>query len=93
MSRNGEFGRLLGASGPLARVIEGFESRREPQLMADWVGEALASRGIDQGRLVAKGYGQGTPIADNKTEAGRQTNRRVEFKIVEKAAKGENNAK
>jgi len=41
----GEYGRLLGSNGPLARVIEGFESRREQQLMADWVGETLATRG------------------------------------------------
>jgi hypothetical protein len=38
----GEYGRLLGSNGPLARVIEGFQSRREQQLMADWVGETLA---------------------------------------------------
>jgi OmpA-OmpF porin, OOP family len=60
---------------------------------ADSVKKALGSRGIDQGRLVAKGYGQSAPIDDNKTETGRQKNRRVEFKIVEKAGKGENHAK
>ena len=62
---------------------------------ADSVKKALGSRGVDQGRLVAKGYGQSTPIDDNTTEAGRQKNRRVEFKIIEKAAKpnGVNNAK
>ena len=46
MSGSGEFGRLLGPDGPLARVIDGFESRREQQLMADWVGETLAARGV-----------------------------------------------
>ena len=45
MNGRGEFGRLLGPNGQLARVIEGFESRREQQLMADWVGETLATRG------------------------------------------------
>ena len=44
MTGVGEYGRLLGPDGPLARVIEGFESRREQQHMADWVGEALAAR-------------------------------------------------
>ena len=43
MSGRGDYGRLLGPEGPLARVIDGFESRREQQHMADWVGEALAS--------------------------------------------------
>ncbi len=46
MSAPGEFGRLLGPQGPLARVIAGFESRREQQHMADWVGEALATHGM-----------------------------------------------
>ncbi len=46
MSTLGEYGRLLGPQGPLARVIPDFESRREQQLMADWVGEALATRGM-----------------------------------------------
>jgi len=46
VSGSGEFGRLLGPDGPLARVIDGFESRREQQLMADWVGETLAARGV-----------------------------------------------
>ncbi|MBX3200693.1 MAG: OmpA family protein [Labilithrix sp.] len=57
------------------------------------VTKALASRGIDEGRLAAKGYGQTMPIDDNQSEAGRQKNRRVEFKILEKAAKGANDAK
>ena len=50
---------LLGPDGPLARVIEGFESRREQQLMADWVGETLESRGmlaIEAGTGTGKTY-------------------------------------
>jgi len=33
--------------------------------------------GIEKGRLSAKGYGLTKPIADNKTAAGRQKNRRI----------------
>ena len=44
----------------------------------------LASKGIDEGRLVAKGFGQEKPLADNKTEEGRAKNRRVEIHIVER---------
>lgn len=43
----------------------------------------LIERGIAAERLEAMGYGQTRPIADNKTEAGREQNRRVEFKVLE----------
>jgi ATP-dependent DNA helicase DinG len=60
VSGRGEYGRLLGPSGPLARVIEGFESRREQQLMADWVGETLAARGL---LAIEAGTGTGKTFA------------------------------
>jgi len=41
----------------------------------------LAKKGVDRGRLVAKGYGDANPIADNETAAGRSKNRRTEFKV------------
>lgn len=56
----GEYAALLGPEGPLTRVIDGFESRREQQLMADWVGEALASRGV---LAVEAGTGTGKTFA------------------------------
>lgn len=42
----------------------------------------LAGKGIAPGRMVAKGYGETTPIATNGTEEGRQQNRRTEFKVL-----------
>jgi OmpA-OmpF porin, OOP family len=42
----------------------------------------LVSRGLDASRLEAKGYGESKPIASNKTEAGRQLNRRVELHVI-----------
>ena len=41
----------------------------------------LIAHGVESTRMTARGYGLTMPIADNNTKAGRQKNRRVEFKI------------
>ena len=42
----------------------------------------LMSRGIEKGRLSAKGYGSSKPIDTNATNEGRSNNRRVEIRIL-----------
>jgi outer membrane protein OmpA-like peptidoglycan-associated protein len=44
----------------------------------------LISKGVSKNRLEYKGYGLTQPIATNETDAGRQMNRRTEFKILSK---------
>jgi outer membrane protein OmpA-like peptidoglycan-associated protein len=48
---------------------------------AQAVVNALIAAGVDKSRLKARGFGKENPICDNKTEAGRQCNRRVEVSI------------
>jgi len=50
---------------------------------AEAVVEALIERGVSYRRLYAVGYGEGLPIADNDTAAGKRANRRIAFSIVE----------
>jgi OmpA-OmpF porin, OOP family len=52
------------------------------QKRAESVAAYLASKGISPQRLIAKGYGESVPIADNSTEEGMSKNRRVEMKVV-----------
>jgi outer membrane protein OmpA-like peptidoglycan-associated protein len=44
----------------------------------------LEGKGVEKARMVSKGYGPDKPIADNKTDAGRAENRRVEVHILKK---------
>jgi ATP-dependent DNA helicase DinG len=54
------YGELLGPAGPLAVAVPAFESRREQQEMADWVGEALEERAV---LAVEAGTGTGKTFA------------------------------
>lgn len=47
------------------------------------VRDYLIQHAVDQTKLVATGYGETRPIADNNTQEGRERNRRVEFNVVD----------
>ena len=63
------------ASGP-ARENLALSQRR-----ANAVRDALVEAGVARDRLVAYGYGEGVPLADNATPEGRARNRRIEFRF------------
>lgn len=48
---------------------------------AESIKSYLVSKGANASRIEATGYGMNQPIATNKTAAGRQQNRRVEFTL------------
>lgn len=52
------------------------------QKRADAVLLALQQRRVRTRNFTAKGYGETVPIADNGSEAGREANRRIEFKLL-----------
>lgn len=56
---------------------------RLSQGRADSVVRYLVAQGASPGQLVAKGFGETTPIASNDTEEGRTLNRRVEFRFLQ----------
>jgi outer membrane protein OmpA-like peptidoglycan-associated protein len=60
-----------------AELNRALSQKRAEAVVAYFVG-----KGVEPNRLTAKGYGPDVAIASNKTAAGRQQNRRVEFHIV-----------
>ncbi len=49
---------------------------------AQTVYDYLVEKGVTEDRLRARGYGQNQPIDTNDTDAGREKNRRTEFRII-----------
>jgi len=56
-------------------------NQRLSQRRADAVKKYLTDRGVDSSRVSAIGYGESSPVADNKYSAGRKQNRRVELSV------------
>lgn len=60
---------------------EGFNQRLSQQ-RAEAVLAALAAGGVDTAQMTARGYGESLPVASNDSEAGREANRRIEFRLL-----------
>ena len=68
---------------PSVLIIRTTMNQQLSQARADAVLNAIMARRVLTSNLSAKGYGESRPIADNKTEEGREANRRIEFRLVE----------
>ena len=73
---------LLNIGGHTDSVGSSESNQRLSQRRADAVKKYLTDRGIDSSRVTAVGYGESNPIADNKYNAGRKQNRRVELSVT-----------
>ena len=62
----------------------GTESRNKTLSLnrAKSVADHLIRKGVTSARIQVSGYGSAKPISTNDTEAGRQANRRIEFKVL-----------
>jgi outer membrane protein OmpA-like peptidoglycan-associated protein len=78
---------LVEVGGHTDNAGNAADNKTLSQKRADAVVKYLTGKGIAANRLTAKGYGQDKPIADNKTKAGQQKNRRVEFVILKSTKK------
>jgi outer membrane protein OmpA-like peptidoglycan-associated protein/tetratricopeptide (TPR) repeat protein len=52
------------------------------EMRANSVKEYLIKRGVKADRLFTHGYGEGSPVSDNETPAGKKLNRRTEITIL-----------
>ena len=78
---------LVEVAGHTDNAGSAADNKALSQKRAEAVVKYIAGKGIDAARLQAKGYGPDKPIADNKTRAGQQKNRRVEFVILKSTKK------
>ncbi len=79
---------LLSGPDVLIRVVGHTDSvggRQSNQILSEERAQAvvdyLVSQGVDASQLIASGFGETKPIADNTTEEGRAQNRRIEFVV------------
>lgn len=63
-------------------------NQRLSERRAQSVADAMTQRGIERTRMTVTGYGEADPVASNSTASGRQENRHVEFVILNRKSKG-----
>ncbi|SFE31884.1 OmpA family protein [Roseivivax sediminis] len=89
-----EIADLLKICGEIPLEIQGHTDSQGREVMNQQLSQDRAQAVLDQLRqrrvltasYRATGYGEEEPIADNDTEAGREANRRIEFRLIEPEA-------
>jgi outer membrane protein OmpA-like peptidoglycan-associated protein len=71
--------RVSGHTDNTGRSVVNLRLSRE---RAQAIKSYLLAHGVDQGQVIAQGYGATQPIADNSSETGRASNRRIEISYV-----------
>lgn len=82
---------ILKLCGAIRLEIQGHTDSQGREVMNQQLSQARAQSVLNELRArrvltstySAKGYGESTPIADNKTEDGREANRRIEFRLIQ----------
>lgn len=77
----------LEASGHTCNIGTNAYNQKLSERRAESVKAYLVKKGVAPQRVVTVGYGETRPMADNKTRAGREQNRRVEICTVLKEEK------
>lgn len=72
-------GRKIHVSGHTDNVGKPESNKALSQQRADSVKAYLVSKGVPADNLIAEGFGEEKPVADNATPEGRQRNRRIAF--------------
>jgi OmpA-OmpF porin, OOP family len=75
-------GHVLEIAGYTDNTGDSALNRALSQKRAEAVREAFIKYGADPDTLVAKGYGDADPIANNDTAEGRLKNRRIEYHVL-----------
>jgi len=70
-------------SGHTSSEGDAAVNQRLSQERADAVKQWLVDNGVSADHIKTRGAGADEPIADNKTAAGREKNRRIEFKVLQ----------
>ncbi len=81
---------ILSACGDLRLEIQGHTDSQGREVMNQQLSQSRAQSVLNELRArrvltatyTAVGYGESQPIADNRTEEGREENRRIEFRLI-----------